>query len=258
MIPSVDSHCHLQAKPLCDIAGQLVDEARAAGVEQLLIAGIQPSEIPETARLAESLGVWFSVGCHPCHADEWDAAPILEWKDHPRVVAIGECGLDYYHKPFDAAMQQRVFREQIRIANAAGLPLILHNRESDADLVALLRQENANSGVFHCFGADHATLDAALELGFFVSFAGNVTYPKATFRELVSSVPSDRLLIETDCPWLSPVPHRGKTNHPALVTRVLEEVARLRGEDPTSLGRQVVSNFGVCFPRTSNPSGNAA
>jgi len=258
VIPSVDSHCHLQAKPLRDIAERLVAQARAAGVAQLLIAGIQPSEIPETVSLAESLGVWFSVGCHPCHADEWDAAPILEWKDHPRVVAVGECGLDYYHKPFDAALQQRVFREQIRIANAAGLPLILHNRESDADLVALLRQEKASSGVFHCFGADRATLDAALELGFFVSFAGNVTYPKAIFRELVSSVPSDRLLVETDCPWLSPVPHRGKTNRPALVTHVLEEVARLRDQDPESLGRQVVSNFGVCFPKTTHSPGNTA
>ena len=258
MTPTVDSHCHLQAKPLRDIAARLVAQAREAGVQQFLIAGIQPSEIPDTANLARSLDVWFSVGCHPCHADEWDPTPILGWKDDPRVVAIGECGLDYYHKPFDAALQQRVFREQIRIANAAGLPLILHNRESDADLLALLRQENAHAGVFHCFGADRATLDAALELGFFVSFAGNVTYPKASFRELVSSVPPDRLLIETDCPWLSPVPHRGKTNHPALVTHVLDEVAKLRGQDPESLGRQVVANFGVCFPKTSNPPGNAA
>jgi len=253
LIRAVDSHCHLQTTALRPTAALLVEEARKAGVADILVAGIVPSEIDSTLELVESLGLWCSAGCHPCHADEWDAVPVRQVLSHPRVVAVGECGLDYYHKPYDAALQAGVFREQIRMAIDADLPLILHNRDSDADLVAILREEGARRGVFHCFGADRATLDAALELGFHISFAGNVTYPKATFRELVASVPLDRILVETDAPWLSPVPHRGKTNKPALVMDTLGEVAKLRGDDSAALGERVVDNFRVCFPKT-NPS----
>lgn len=251
MIPVVDSHCHLQAHALRGQARDLVVEARAGGVRELLVAGIVPGDAREVVAMAEEFGLWCSVGCHPCHADEWAPEIVEALAGHPRVVAVGECGLDYYHKPFDAKLQQRVFREQIRIAAESDLPLILHNRESDSDLVAILREEGAAKGVFHCFGSDRPTLDTALELGFFVSFAGNVTYPKAGFRELVASVPADRLLVETDCPYLAPVPHRGKTNRPALVAHTLEEIARLRGEAPAELGAKVVDNFHICFPKTS-------
>ncbi len=258
MIESVDSHCHLQTSVLRPNAGALVDEARYQGVREILVAGITPSETDSTVELAEQLGVWCSVGCHPCHAAEWDPQPVVRWTNHPRVVAIGECGLDYFHKPFDAHLQEQVFRDQIEMAKEANLPLILHNRDSDSDLIRILRDTNAPAGVFHCFGADRATLDAALELGFFISFAGNVTFPKAVFREIVASVPSDRLLVETDSPWLAPVPYRGKTNVPAYVTSVLLEVAKLRDEDPENLGSQVVANFRVCFPKTAPLSRNCA
>jgi TatD DNase family protein len=212
--------------------------------------GITPTDAESSVAIADEHGIWTSVGCHPCHVQEWDPDSLEGWRSHPRVVAIGECGLDYYHKPYDKNLQQDVFRQQIRIAKASGLPLILHNRESDADLCAVLREEDAQSGVFHCFGADLATMDAALDMGFHISFAGNVTYPKAVFRELVAHVPLHRILVETDSPYLSPVPHRGKSNRPAWVLNVLVEVAKLRDESVDALGRQVFENFGVCFPKT--------
>jgi TatD DNase family protein len=250
LIRCVDSHCHLQSSPLRDDVGTAVREAREAGVVELLTVGITPTDAASSVAMADEHEIWTSVGCHPCNAQEWDSKPLDEWRSHPRVVAIGECGLDYYHKPYDKNLQQDVFRQQIRIAKASGLPLILHNRESDADLCAILREEEAHSGVFHCFGADRATMDTALDMGFHISFAGNVTYPKAVFRELVAHVPLDRILVETDSPYLSPVPHRGKSNRPAWVLNVLVEVAKLREESVEELGRQVVENFGVCFPKT--------
>lgn len=216
----------------------------------MLNVGITPSDAPRSVALAEEHGIWTSVGCHPCHADEWDLQAIQPWCGHPRVVAIGECGLDYFHKPFDKNLQQDVFRQQIRIAKTVDLPLILHNRESDTDLCSLLRTEGASRGAFHCFGADRATMDAALEMGFHISFAGNVTYPKAVFRDLVAHVPLDRILVETDAPYLAPVPHRGKSNRPAWVLNVLAEVAKLHTMDIEELGERVVENFGVCFPKT--------
>ncbi len=250
MIRTVDSHCHLQVDALRLDAAALWRQARDAGVVDLLIPGIEPAQAERDVALAESLGVWGSVGCHPCHPDTWDAETLRLWLGHPKVVAVGECGLDYFHKPYDAPLQERVFRAQIQMAQGAGLPLILHNRDSDRDLIRILRDTGASRGVFHCFGGDATCLEEALGLGFFVSFAGNVTYPKAHFRELVRLVPRDRLLVETDAPWLAPVPHRGKTNRPDMVVDVLREVARLRGEDPVVLGQAVVENFHTCFPRT--------
>jgi TatD DNase family protein len=247
----VDSHCHLQVEALRGDAQERVREAAAAGVVEILVAGISPSEADSTTSLAQRLGVWCSVGCHPCHVDEWDPLPVLAHLSHPRVVAVGECGLDYFHKPFDAALQERVLREQIEIARQADLPVILHNRDSNEDLLRVLRDADFHRGVFHCFSADRKTLDAALELGFHISFSGTVTFRKAAVRDLVPLVPSDRLLVETDAPWLAPHPHRGTTNRPALVRLVLEEVAFLRSEDPGVLGAGIVDNFRACFPRTA-------
>lgn len=247
----IDSHCHLQVDILRSQAEALLREAREAGVHDVLIPGIVPGDASRDVELAERLDVWCSVGCHPCHAHEWDARSLAPWLAHPRVVAIGECGLDFFHKPFDALLQEQVLREQIELARSADLPLILHNRESDTDILRVLRGNGAARGVFHCFGGDRKCLDGALELGFFVSFAGNVTYPKAAFRELVRDVPLDRLLVETDAPWLAPSPDRGRTNRPALVARTLREVAALRGEDPAVLDAATTANFHSCFPKAT-------
>lgn len=251
MVRVVDSHCHLQAEGLRDQAARVWGEARDGGVVDLLIPGIEPQGARHDLELAQALDVWCSVGCHPCHAERWDPELVSPLLSHPRVVAVGECGLDYFHKPFDPVLQDRVFRAQIGLAKEANLPLILHNRESDRDLVRILREEGASRGVFHCFGGDERCLEEALELGFHVSFAGNVTYPSARFRQLVARVPADRILVETDAPWLAPAPHRGSRNRPALVVEVLKEVARLRDEDPVILGATVIDNFRTCFPRAS-------
>lgn len=247
----IDSHCHLQVDALRPIAEALLREARDAGVSDLLVPGVVPRDAARDVDLAERLDVWCSVGCHPCHCDEWDPGPLESLLHHPRVVAVGECGLDFFHKPFDAILQEHVFREQIRMAAESDLPIIIHNRDSDRDMERVLRDAGPSRGVFHCFGGDRRCLEAALELGFFVSFAGNVTYPKAAFRELVAEVPLDRLLVETDAPWLAPIPERGRTNRPALVANVLREVASLRGVAPSSLDRVVEDNFRACFPKAS-------
>jgi TatD DNase family protein len=246
----VDSHCHLQAPALRASAAEHVREASEQGITEILVAGILPSEAASTTSLAAELGVWCSVGCHPCHVDEWDPAGVLGHLDHPRVVAVGECGLDFFHKPFDAVLQERVLREQIEIARGANLPIILHNRKSNEDLMRVLRDADFHHGVFHCFSADQRTLDAALELGYHISISGTVTFRNASIRDLIPSIPSNRLLVETDAPWLAPHPHRGTTNRPALVRLVLEEIATLRREDPVVLGATVVDNFHRCFPRT--------
>jgi TatD DNase family protein len=247
----VDSHCHLQVEALRGDALECLREAASVGVAEILVAGISPTEAASTTSLAERLGVWCSVGCHPCHSDEWDPLPVLAHLSHPRVVAVGECGLDFFHKPFDAALQERVLREQLEIARQADLPVILHNRDSNEDLLRVLRDADFHRGVFHCFSADRKTLDAALELGFHISFSGTVTFRKAAVRDLVPLVPSDRLLVETDAPWLAPHPHRGTTNRPALVRLVLQEVAMLRGQDAATLGAGIVDNFRACFPRAT-------
>ena len=247
----VDSHCHLQVPELRASAAALVREAREAGFEEILVAGVVPSESADTAAFAAELGVWCSVGCHPCDADKWDPEPILEQIGHPRVVAVGECGLDFFHKPYDAALQESVLRRQVEIARSASLPLIIHNRKSNDDVVRILRDAGADRGVFHCFSADRRTLDAALELGFHVSFSGTVTFANASVRELVPLVPEDRILVETDSPWLAPHPHRGSRNRPALARLVLDAVAELRGQSASDLGDAVVENFHRCFPRSA-------
>jgi len=247
----VDSHCHLQVPALRPQAAELVREAREAGFREILVAGVVPSEAESTTALAAELGVWCSVGCHPCHVDEWDPVPVLAHLDHPRVVAVGECGLDFFHKPYDAVLQERILREQLEIAAQADLPAILHNRKSSDELVRVLRDAGASRGVFHCFSADRRTLDAALEMGFHISFSGTVTFQNASIRELVPLVPVERILVETDAPWLAPHPHRGTTNRPVLARLCLEAVAQLRGDDPRELSEAVVRNFHTCFPRSA-------
>lgn len=251
----VDSHCHLQVQALRPVAAQCVREAREAGVQEILMAGIVPSEAADLVEFASELGVWCSVGCHPCDVDQWDPEPILDHLAHPRVVAVGECGLDFFHKPYDEARQEAVLREQIEIARSAGLPIIIHNRKSNEQVVRVLREANYGQGVFHCFSADRRTLDAALEMGFHISFSGTATFLNASVRELVPLVPEDRILVETDAPWLAPHPHRGTTNRPALVRLTLDALAQLRGEESAALGRRVVDNFHACFPRTVGAGG---
>ena len=230
----VDSHCHLDFP---DLAGR-VDEAlalmRENGVTHALCVSVTLQEFPQVRALAERYpNLYASVGVHPDYAD----VPLVSEKelvalaDHPRVVAIGETGLDHYRIKGGAEWQRDRFRTHIRAARSSGKPLIIHMRDAAEDTLRIMREERASEvgGVMHCYTGTWETAQAAMDLGFCISFSGIVTFKNAAaLREVAKRVPLDRMLIETDSPFLAPVPYRGKTNEPGLVKYVAEEIARLR------------------------------
>jgi TatD DNase family protein len=233
----IDTHAHLE---MCD--GEPEDVAAAAaeaGVSRIITIGRE-----QAVGLAERIpGVWAVVGVHPHEAAEVadPAAAVRELIGHPRAVAVGECGLDFYrdYAPRDA--QRRAFAAQIEVANEAGLPLVIHTRAADDETFAMLDSAEVPV-VLHCFGSV-GRLDDALERGYLVSFAGNVAYPKAEdLREAARRVPGDRILAETDAPYLAPPPHRGRPNQPAYVMRTLEVLAGERGVEPVALEAQIDAN----------------
>lgn len=250
----IDSHCHLDRLDLAalgtDLEGVLA-AARARGVDHFLCIGVDLESLPAVLAVAEAHGdVSASVGVHPLHLDalEPEIERLVELAAHPRVVAIGETGLDYHYEQEKPEDQQRRFRKHIEAARRCGKPLIVHTRAARADTLRLLREEGAPAGVLHCFTEDWATAEAALDLGFYISFSGIVTFGNAVeLREVARRVPDDRLLIETDSPWLAPVPYRGKTNQPAYVVEVARAVAGLRGISPEALGEQTSENFRRLF-----------
>lgn len=250
----IDSHCHLDRLDFAalgtDLEGALAT-ARARGVDHFLCIGVDIESLPAVLAVAEAHGdVSASVGVHPLHLDalEPEIERLVELAAHPRVVAIGETGLDYHYEQEKPEEQQRRFRKHIEAARRCGKPLIVHTRAARADTLRLLREEGATSGVLHCFTEDWETAKAALDLGFYISFSGIVTFGNATeLREVARRVPFDRLLIETDSPWLAPVPYRGKTNQPAYVVEVARAVASLRGISPEALGERTSENFRHLF-----------
>jgi TatD DNase family protein len=234
----IDSHCHLDRvdlKPYDGDFGRMMAGCTAAGVQRLLCVSIDLEHYPEMRRLVDPYPqVDVSVGVHPNEEDreEPSVARLVELAADPRVVAIGETGLDYYRSEDQAAWQQARFRTHIAAARLCGKPLIIHTREARADTVRILAEEGAEEagGVLHCFTEDWATAKAGLDLGFSVSFSGILTFKNAAdLREVARRVPLDRLLIETDSPYLTPVPHRGKSNQPGFVGRVAECLAETRG-----------------------------
>lgn len=257
----VDSHCHLDDSQFDADREAAIDRALAAGVTHMLAIGTGegPPDLEAAIRLAERHEVISaSAGIHPQYAlkaEAGDIARVAALLAHPKCVALGEIGLDYYWKPFDADRQKAVFVEQMRVARDARKPIIIHTRDAWADTMALLREHWAGSGlacVMHCFTGGPAEAREALELGFYVSFAGVVTYPKAdALREAAKLVPSDRLLVETDAPYLAPVPHRGQRNEPAYVAHTANRLAEVRGEEPARLGLAVTANFATVFGRAS-------
>jgi TatD DNase family protein len=201
--------------------------------------------------------VWATVGIHPHEADEHphiDTARLVERAAHPRVVGIGETGLDYYYDHSDRARQQASFRAHIAACRATGLPLIVHTRDAEEDTLAILDDEmgkGAYCGVIHCFTASGAFADAALELGFYISISGIVTFKNARdLQETAARLPLDRLLIETDAPFLAPVPHRGRTGEPAYVADTCRFLAALRGDQPDALADATRANFHALFAKT--------
>lgn len=214
-----------------------------------LIAGVTLERFPGVLALIERFpNLYAAVGVHPDTQDgqEADEDTLIRLADHPRVVAIGETGLDYYRLEGDLEWQRNRFRTHIRAARTTRKPLIIHTREAAADTLRILEEEGADEvgGVFHCFTETRTVAEAALALGFHISISGIVTFKNALqIKEVASFVPLDRILVETDAPYLAPVPHRGKLNHPALVRHVAEEVAKLRGISPEEVATATTSNF---------------
>jgi TatD DNase family protein len=250
----VDSHCHFDFKDFSGREAELLQAMRDNGVGWALNAGVTLERFPAVLDLAtRHEHIFASVGVHPDtegEAAEPDVATLIKLADHPKVVAIGETGLDYYRLTGDLEWQRERFRVHIRAAKATGKPLIIHTRAAAEDTLRLLEEEGAETagGVFHCFTESREVAERALALGFYISISGIVTFKNATaIKDVARFVPADRLLIETDAPYLAPVPFRGKLNHPALVKHVAEEVARLRDISLEALTNLTTRNFFTLF-----------
>lgn len=252
-MPFVDSHCHLNFPELQAALPELLENMRDNGVDQALCISVNLEDFPQVLQLAEtSPNLYASVGVHPDYENvqEPDVDHLVRLAKHPRVIAIGETGLDYFRLKGDLSWQRERFRTHIRAAKASNKPLIVHTREASEDTLTLLEDEGASevSGVMHCFTESWAIAEAALDLGFYISFSGIVTFKNAVqVKEVAQRVPLDRMLIETDAPYLAPVPHRGKLNQPAYVRHVAEEIARLRGLTVDEIGERTTENFRRLF-----------
>ncbi|HTV87632.1 MAG TPA: TatD family hydrolase [Stellaceae bacterium] len=259
----VDSHCHLDFPDLAAERDQVVARAHAAGVGTMLTIATRLDQFAGVLAIAEAYGdIWCSVGAHPHEAADHvatTAAEIASLASHPRVVGIGETGLDFHYDLSPRAAQERVFRAHIAAAHATGLPLIIHAREADADIARILRDEAPPPGVMHCFSSGRALAEVALELGFFISISGIVTFKNAEdLRAIVRDMPLDRLLVETDAPYLAPVPYRGKRNEPAHVAATAAAVAALKGIATEELAAATTANFFRLFTKAQPPAVAAA
>lgn len=250
-----DSHCHLNYAKLVDDQRGVIDRARARGVSTMLNISTRESEWDAVVATAErEPGVWASIGIHPHEADahpDVGTARLIAAAAHPRVVGIGESGLDYFYDHSDRERQRRSFRAHIAAARETGLPLIVHTRDAEADTAAILADEmgkGAYTGVIHCFTASAAFAKTALALGLYISISGIVTFRNARdLQATAATIPSDRLLIETDAPFLAPVPHRGKPGEPAFVADTAAYLAQLRGETVEQLAATTAANFFALF-----------
>lgn len=253
----IDSHCHLDYLQRDGDIGEIVARAGRAGVGAMVTICTKMSEFPVVLEIAERFPTVFcSVGVHPHEAgDEGQETPdrLIELAQHPKVVGIGETGLDYYYEHSPRDRQKVSFRAHIAAARETGLPLIVHARDADDDTVEILRDEyekGAYPAVIHCFTAGPALAEAALEMGFYISLAGVVTFKSAeALRDTVSAVPLERLLVETDSPYLAPVPKRGKTNEPAFVVHTAEKLSEIKGVSRDLLIETTTANFKSLFSR---------
>lgn len=253
----VDSHCHLNYKGLAERQGEALARARERGVTAMLNIATRESEWDAVLAVAEAnADVWASVGIHPHDADghpDVDTAKLVERAAHPRVIGIGETGLDYYYDKSDRGRQRDSFRRHIHAAQQSGLPIIVHTREAEADTLALLGEEMGRAsyaGVIHCFTASDDFARGALDLGLYISISGIVTFRNAADLQATARwLPQERLLVETDAPFLAPVPHRGKPGEPAFVADTLAFLAELRGEDRDALAAATSANFYRLFSK---------
>ncbi len=249
-----DTHTHLDSHKFDDDREAVIMRAREAGVELMVNIGFDRETIPTTMKLAETYDfIYAAVGWHPVesiHMTPQDLVWIEELCQHPKVVAIGEIGLDYYWDTSPKEVQHAVFREQIRLARKVGKPIVIHNRDAHEDILTILREEKAGEvgGVMHCFSGSPETAQICLDMNFYISFGGPVTYKNARVpKEALASVPLDRLLIETDSPYLTPHPYRGKRNESSYVSFVAEAAAEIKGISVEELGRITTENGKKCF-----------
>jgi TatD DNase family protein len=252
----VDSHCHLDSPDFTAERAAVVARARVAGVKTMVTICTRLDQFDGVLAIAEEYdGIWCSVGAHPHEAsDHLALSPeeLLGQASHPKVVGIGETGLDFHYDLSPRDVQERVFRAHIAASHASGLPLIVHAREADRDIARILEEERPPSGVLHCFSSGRGLAEAALDLGFYVSISGIVTFRNADeLRAIVRDVPIDRLLVETDAPYLAPVPYRGKRNEPAFVAATASAVAKLKGVDAEHLAAVTRTNFFRLFTKAS-------
>ena len=254
----IDSHCHLDRLKLDDYDGNLdlvIEAAREAGVSRMLCVGVDLDNAPEMVALAERYPeVFASVGVHPL--DCKDAVPDLgllkKLSENPRVIAIGETGLDYYYSKDNTAIQQQSFINHLELAKECQLPVVIHTRDAREDTLQLMKEHGCetSTGVLHCFTESGEMARAALDMGYYISISGIVTFRNASaLRDVVRHIPMDRLLLETDSPYLAPVPHRGKSNEPRFVADVARFVADLKGVSVEEMAQQTGENFHRLFSR---------
>jgi TatD DNase family protein len=259
----IDSHCHLDYFDAPE-RGEVVARARAAGVAGMVTIGTRLAASESLRRIADEQNVWATVGVHPHNAGEsWTESgegpspeSIAAEAEHPRVVGIGESGLDYFYDKSPRPAQIAGFRAHIRAARLAGLPLVIHAREADTDIAEILRDEWDKGGAFtfllHCFSSGRGLAEAALALGGYVSFSGILTFPRSEeLRAIARDVPAERLLVETDSPYLAPVPLRGKRCEPAYVVHTAAKLAEVRGLSPAALADLTTANFNRLFTRAA-------
>ncbi len=255
----VDSHCHIDFPDLAEQLPGVLGNMQNNGVGCAVCIGVNLEDFPRVLALAESHpNIFATVGVHPEYTDaeEPDLARLLSLASHPRVIAIGETGLDYYWQKDKPEWQRERFRTHIRAALACGKPLVIHTRESADDTLNILAEEGAQAvgGVMHCFTENWEVAQRALDLGFYISFSGIVTFKNAlTIKDVAQKVPLDKILVETDAPYLAPVPYRGKQNQPAYVLHVAEEIARLRGISLAEVTQATTDNFFRLFKTASRP-----
>jgi len=253
----IDSHCHLNYKGLVEDQAAVLERARARGVTGMLCISTRECEWDEVIAIAErEPDVWATVGIHPHEADthpDVDAAKLIAAAQHPRVVGIGETGLDYYYDHSDRDQQKTSFRAHIAAARETGLPLVVHTRDAEEDTAAIIAEEmgkGAYPALIHCFTASAGFAQKMLDLGLYISIAGIVTFKNAhALQETVATLPGNRMLIETDAPFLAPVPHRGKPGEPAFVADTAAFIAKLRGEDTQELMDRTARNFFNLFAK---------
>ena len=262
----VDSHCHLDFPDFSAELDEIVERARAAGIGRVVTISTRVKKHAQVLAIADRFpDVFCSIGTHPHYSDEEidiDARRLIEISKHPKVVAIGEAGLDYFRNNSPRDVQAQSFRQHIAAARETGLPLVIHSRDCDADMAQILREEGgkgAFTAVLHCFTGGRDLATAAIELGHYISFTGILTFKNSDIlREIAAALPLDRILVETDAPYLAPLPYRGKRNEPAYVVETAKVLADTRGASVDEIARRTTENFFQLFSKVPRVLADAA